>query len=98
MASESEFPDGALLSALENSNSLQKGNIISAIERSGRDLSEAVVTVLMGILERRRENFGRQDGYSLALGALRTQSNLSEAAISQRSWGCWETNTGLADT
>ncbi|KAI0867684.1 hypothetical protein GGS24DRAFT_507560 [Hypoxylon argillaceum] len=86
MASESEFPDGALPSALENSNSLQKGNIISAIERSGRDLSEAVVTVLMGILERRRENFGRQDGYSLALGAMRTQSALPTVKVLLYLW------------
>lgn len=51
LAAESEFPDGALISALESSSSSQKESIIEPLGRPGRHLSEAVIAILLEIIK-----------------------------------------------
>ncbi|KAI0009266.1 armadillo-type protein [Xylariaceae sp. FL0662B] len=51
MAAESEFPDGALLRALESSSNDQKEHIIWSLAQPHRHLSEAVVTAFVEMIK-----------------------------------------------
>jgi GTPase SAR1 family protein len=76
LASESEFPDNALHSALEDCTKDDKVTILHALQRTGRYLSLRTIGYL-GTLLQHEENFVR----STAAQALGRQSNLPESAI-----------------
>jgi hypothetical protein len=76
LASESEFPDNALHSALEDCTKDDKVTILHALQRTGRYLSLRTIGYL-GTLLQHEENFVR----STAARAIGRQSNLPESAI-----------------
>ncbi|RYP13423.1 hypothetical protein DL767_010781 [Monosporascus sp. MG133] len=78
LARESECPDQALRTALENGSSLQKVKILTALTQPGRHLSEAAVTGLITLVKNKDES---RDVRWAAAEALRGQSTLSEAAV-----------------
>lgn len=78
LTAEAEFPDGALLSALERSSDDQKTIIIQSVGGHNRHLSDVVVTALVGII--------KDKAYHVATAAAITlgyQSKISEAVIAR---------------